>query len=64
MPVLFSKLQYRFKKLRKAAWEGLNPRASEEYLPIQEREAVLLVESLAKDSKNWSNHVKRYVMHV
>lgn len=46
--------------MRKAAWEGLNPRAVEDYLPIQEREALLLAESLGQDSKNWSDHVKRY----
>ncbi|KAH8107810.1 cytochrome P450 [Cristinia sonorae] len=53
-----------FKKLRRAAWEGLNPRASEDYLPIQEREAVLLVEALSQDSEHWSDHVKREIASI
>ncbi|TCD67506.1 hypothetical protein EIP91_012311 [Steccherinum ochraceum] len=64
--LFFAFLSYNdtFKRLRRAAWEGLNPRASEDYLPIQEREAVILVDALSKDAKHWSEHVKREIASI
>lgn len=48
-----------WRKLRKAAYDGLNKTASEAYRPIHVREAVLLAEALQQDSSDWMNHINR-----
>ncbi|KAJ7081461.1 cytochrome P450, partial [Mycena crocata] len=48
-----------WRKLRKAAHEGLNVRASEAYQPLQEIEAVVLVDNLIKEPDFWDDHLKR-----
>ncbi|KAI0074779.1 cytochrome P450 [Panus rudis PR-1116 ss-1] len=50
-----------WRRLRKATWEGLHPRAVQVYHPYLEREAALLVEALSRDAKNWKAHVNRAV---
>ncbi|KAF5343047.1 hypothetical protein D9758_011152 [Tetrapyrgos nigripes] len=47
------------RRLRKAAHEGFNIRASEAYQPIQEKEATVLVHNLLQDPNSWDDQLKR-----
>ncbi|KAJ7122958.1 cytochrome P450 [Mycena epipterygia] len=57
--IAFSGYGELWRKLRKAAHEGLNVRASEAYQPLQEKEAAVLVDNLIKDPEAWDDHLKR-----
>ncbi|KAF5342840.1 hypothetical protein D9758_013372 [Tetrapyrgos nigripes] len=46
-----------WRKMRKAAHEGLNIRASEAYQPLQEKEAAVLVDNVLKDPNSWVDHL-------
>ncbi|TFK64025.1 cytochrome P450 [Pluteus cervinus] len=48
-----------WRRMRRAAHEGLNARAAEAYQPLQEIEAVTLVDSLIKDPASWDDHLRR-----
>ena len=48
-----------WRKLRKAAREGLNVRAAENYKPLQEIEAAAMVVSIMKEPNHWDHHLKR-----
>ena len=50
-----------WRKLRKAAHEGLNIRAAEKYQPLQELEAATMVIDMINDPDHWNDHFKRYV---
>ncbi|KAH8091806.1 cytochrome P450 [Cristinia sonorae] len=50
-----------WRKFRKAAYEILGPRPAENFTNFQEREARILVETLSKDSENWSDHLHRAI---
>ncbi|TCD61907.1 hypothetical protein EIP91_007721 [Steccherinum ochraceum] len=50
-----------WRKFRKAAHEGLTPKAVQSYTRFQERESVILVEALAKEPAGWSGHLNRAV---
>ncbi|KAF5374224.1 hypothetical protein D9758_004661 [Tetrapyrgos nigripes] len=50
-----------WRKMRKAAHEGFNIRTSEAYQPLQEKEAVVLVDNLLKDANSWVDHLKRSI---
>ncbi|THH22507.1 hypothetical protein EUX98_g8187 [Antrodiella citrinella] len=51
----------RYRKFRKLGHEGLNPRASEQYTPFQERESRILIQDLLTDSTKWSAHISRAI---
>ncbi|CAL1699897.1 unnamed protein product [Somion occarium] len=48
-----------WRRLRKAAFEGLNFRSSEVFQPVQEREAIRLAEALVKNPSAWMDHINR-----
>ncbi|KAF5343046.1 hypothetical protein D9758_011155 [Tetrapyrgos nigripes] len=48
-----------WQKMRKAAHEGLNIRASEVYRPLQEKEAAILVDNMLKDPNSWDDHMEK-----
>ncbi|TFK64022.1 cytochrome P450 [Pluteus cervinus] len=48
-----------WRRMRKAAHEGLNTRAAETYQPLQEVEAATLVSGLMKEPEAWEDHIKR-----
>lgn len=50
----------RWRKLRKAAHEGLGPRVAEQYQALQQREAVILARDMITDPLRWEDHIKRY----
>lgn len=52
----------RWRRLRKAAFEGLNFRSSEVFQPVQEREAIRLAEALVKNPSAWMDHINRWVV--
>jgi hypothetical protein len=54
----------RWKKLRRAAHEGLNRRVSSSYEPVQEREALALVKSMIEEPNAWDHHLKRKAMYA
>ena len=49
----------RWRKLRRAAHEGFNVRACEDYQPLQEKESARLVHHMLEEPKEWDNHLKR-----
>ncbi|KAH8091810.1 cytochrome P450 [Cristinia sonorae] len=51
-----------WRRFRKAAHEGLTPRAVESYTRFQERETPMLLEALAKEPQAWSGHLNRHVL--
>ncbi|THU86529.1 cytochrome P450 [Dendrothele bispora CBS 962.96] len=57
--IAFSGYGELWRKLRKAAHEGMNVRASEAYQPLQEMEAAVLVDNVLKDPEGWDDHLKR-----
>ncbi|KAK7681933.1 hypothetical protein QCA50_014895 [Cerrena zonata] len=48
-----------WRRLRRAAFEGLNFKSSEVFQPVQEREAIRLSEALIKDPDSWMDHINR-----
>ena len=48
--------------MRRAGHEGLNVRASEQYQPLQEREAALLTAAFLRKPEAWDDHLKRLVL--
>ncbi|EIM88908.1 cytochrome P450 [Stereum hirsutum FP-91666 SS1] len=57
--IAFSSYGDLWRKLRKAAHEGLNVRAAEAYQPLQEKDAAVLVADLLKEPLYWDDHLKR-----
>lgn len=49
----------RWRRLRRAAFEGLNFKSSEVFRPVQEREAIRLSEALIKSPGPWMDHINR-----
>lgn len=49
----------RWRRMRKAAHEGLNKNMAPRYHPGQQAEAVLLTSALASDPQGWFHHVRR-----
>jgi len=49
----------RWRRLRRAAHEGLNVRVSGNYQPLQENEAAALVANLLQNPDAWDDHLKR-----
>jgi cytochrome P450 len=62
-PVLCLTLR-RWRRLRKAAHLGLHLRAAEEYYPVEEREAAILVKDLLRDPASWDSHIRRSVTYT
>ncbi|KAJ7843607.1 cytochrome P450 [Mycena olivaceomarginata] len=52
--------QQRWRRLRRAAHEGLNIRAAEKLQPQQKREAATLAAYIIRDPDEWEEHLKRY----
>jgi len=48
-----------WRKLRRAAQEGLNVRASEKYQPLQQQEAAVLVTNMIREPESWDSHLRR-----
>ncbi|KAF9040485.1 cytochrome P450, partial [Hymenopellis radicata] len=48
-----------WRKMRRAAHQGLHQTAVEKYKPIQTKEAMLLLKDLQQDSSRWVEHVRR-----
>ncbi|KAJ3810819.1 cytochrome P450 [Lentinula aff. lateritia] len=48
-----------WRRMRRAAHQGLHQNAVEKYKPIQTKEATLLLNDLLQDSGNWVEHVRR-----
>lgn len=51
--------KYSWRRMRRAAHQGLHQNAVEKYKPIQTKEATLLLNDLLQDSGNWVEHVRR-----
>lgn len=49
----------RWKKQRKAAHAGVNIRVSENYYPIMEREAALVIQEFNASPDEWDAHLRR-----
>lgn len=48
-----------WRKLRRAAHEGLNIQAVKAYQPLQEAEAITLVSDFLEDPHSWDDHLRR-----
>ncbi|KAJ7112782.1 cytochrome P450 [Mycena crocata] len=48
-----------WRRMRRAAHEGLNPQAARNYYEFQQKEATLLVAGMLNDSRNWDQEIKR-----
>ncbi|CAL1709871.1 unnamed protein product [Somion occarium] len=57
--IAFSKYGELWRKLRRAAHEGFNVRACEDYQPLQEKESARLVNHMLEEPDNWDDHLKR-----
>lgn len=55
----FSEIHASWRKMRRAAHEGFNVRASTSYQPLQEKESALLVSHMLQDPNGWDDHLKR-----
>ena len=51
-----------WRKMRRAGHEGFNLRASEQYQPMQAREAGLTVLDLLAQPDTWEDRLKRFVL--
>ena len=49
----------RFRRMRRVTHDVFGPRASEEFQPLQEAEAIRLVSELLEDPDSWDEIVKR-----
>ncbi|KDR68804.1 hypothetical protein GALMADRAFT_231128 [Galerina marginata CBS 339.88] len=56
---LISSLEPRFRLFRRLLQNGLNPRASKSYRPIQTQEAQILLQGLANSPRNFASHIRR-----
>ncbi|KAI0055949.1 cytochrome P450 [Artomyces pyxidatus] len=50
----------RWRRMRRAAHEGLNIFAVKQYQPVQSKEAVILALDILVDSTNWAVHLRRH----
>ncbi|TDL16829.1 cytochrome P450 [Rickenella mellea] len=57
--IAFSGYGELWRRMRRAAHEGLNIRASETYQPLQEEESAVLVSNLLQEPDEWDDHLKR-----
>ncbi|CAL1696588.1 unnamed protein product [Somion occarium] len=48
-----------WRRMRRASHEGLNNSFARNYYPSQQKEAVLLVQGMLRDSNNWDDELKR-----
>lgn len=53
-------MRHRWRKLRRAAHEGMSVHGAQNYQPLQEKEAALLVSGLLHDPNAWEDHLRRY----
>ncbi len=60
-PVLTTSVHDRWRKMRRAGHEGFNLRASEQYQPMQEREAGLTVLDIIAAPDAWDDRLKQCV---
>ncbi|THU90574.1 cytochrome P450 [Dendrothele bispora CBS 962.96] len=45
--------------MRRAAHEGLHKGIAKDYFPIQQNEAIYLVDAMLRDASSWENHLQR-----
>jgi len=49
----------RWRRMRRAAHEGLSPSACKQFLPSQEKEACLMVDGILRENLDWHNEILR-----
>ncbi|KAF8910811.1 cytochrome P450 [Mucidula mucida] len=57
--VVFSRYNDIWRRMRRAAHEGVNKAVAPTYQPLQIKEAVFLVDGLIKDDRNWDEELRR-----
>lgn len=50
--------------MRRVTHDTFGPHASEQFQPLQQREAVRLASELFEDPDNWDEIVKRYALGI
>lgn len=54
----------RWRKMRRASHEGFNAHASEQYQPLQAKQAMLTVLGILKDPDCWEEHIRQYALRT
>ncbi|KAF9021983.1 cytochrome P450 [Hymenopellis radicata] len=57
--VVFSRYGDVWRRMRRAAHEGVNKSVAPTYQPLQIKEAVFMVDGLIKDDRNWDEELRR-----
>lgn len=58
--VVFTGYGQMWRRMRRAAHEGLNMRVAKDYYAIQTKEAAILADGLLKEPNSWDDHLRRY----